>query len=541
MLKRGLILLALVAIVALPFILRPRQESAAEADDTLVLVSPHNEAIRHEFTVGFRDWYKARTGRTVFLDWRNVGGTSDIARYLDGQYVASFTYLWTGKMGRPWNADVQSAIRKGLPREGASDMAKEARAAFMASNVGCGIDLFFGGGPFDFDQQTRAGRLVDSGLRKLHSDWFTEEAFPLSLGGEPYRDAEDRWYGTVLSSYGILYNRDGLKRLGFDRPPEQWADLANPRYIGEVGLCDPTQSGSIAQAFINVIQQQIHARVDPLAAAGSYDPKGPAAKAAIRTGWTDAMRLLQLVGANARYFTDTSQKPPIDVADGNCAAGMCIDFYGREQQEAVRRRTTGPDRLGYVSPEGGAAYSVDPIGLLRGAPHPAVALAFMEYTLSLEGQKLWTFRPGTPGGPKEFALRRLPVRKDFYPHADWTQYRDDAEVDPYSQKKLLIYVDSWTADVYTQMRFIIRVMTEDTHPELVDAWRAIIAAPEPARSKALAVLQDVSCVDYDRALGPIKKALGSKNLVDSDNMGRELGDTFRANYGRAERIAKGAE
>src|SRR5580658_5454504 len=110
MLKRGIIVLALVATVTVPFLLRPRQPSPGEADDTLVLVSPHNEAIRHEFTLGFRDWYKARTGRMVFLDWRNVGGTSDIARYLDGQYVASFTYLWTVKMGRPWNADIQSVI-----------------------------------------------------------------------------------------------------------------------------------------------------------------------------------------------------------------------------------------------------------------------------------------------------------------------------------------------------------------------------------------------------------------------------------------------
>ena len=41
MLKRGLIILALVATVALPFILRPHRASPAEADDTLILISPH--------------------------------------------------------------------------------------------------------------------------------------------------------------------------------------------------------------------------------------------------------------------------------------------------------------------------------------------------------------------------------------------------------------------------------------------------------------------------------------------------------------------
>jgi len=253
------------------------------------------------------------------------------------------------------------------------------------------------------------------------------------------------------------------------------------------------------------------------------------------------MRLLQLIGANSRYFTDTSQKPPIDVADGDCAAGMCIDFYGREQQEAVRRRNGGVDRVGYSAPEGGASYSVDPIALLRGAPHPAVALAFIEYTLSLEGQRIWNFRTGTPGGPRVFALRRLPVRRDFYGLVDWPKYTSDPGVNPYSQAKVLIPNNAWTGDLWYQMRFIIRVMTEDTHPELVSAWRAIIAAPEPARSRALAVLQDVSVVDYDQALGRIKKGVRSRNLVDSVVLARDIGGVFRENYRRAERIAKGAE
>src|SRR5206468_527977 len=120
---------------------------------------------------------------------------------------------------------------------------------------------------------------------------------------------------------------------------------------------------------------------------------------AVREGWHEGMRLIQLIGANARYFTDSSQKPPIDVAAGNCAAGLCIDFYGRQQQEAVLRRDFS-ERVGYVSPPGGSANSVDPVALLRGAPHRAAAVLFVEYTLALEGQKLWNFKPGSPGGPQ---------------------------------------------------------------------------------------------------------------------------------------------
>ena len=314
MLKRGIIILALVATVALPFILRPHRASAAQADDTLVLISPHNEAIRHEFTVGFQDWYQSKTGRTVFLDWRNVGGTSDITRYLTGEYVASFRNLWK-REGKAWSAEVQSAIQNGRLTAEAPAVAKEARAEFLASGASCGIDVFFGGGPYDFDGEARAGNLVDSGIRRLHPDWFTPEKLPQTFGGEEYIDPRDLWFGTVLSSYGILYNLDSLKRLGIDHPPGQWADLTDPRFVGQLGLCDPTKSGSIAAAFENEVQQMISNRFKVLAATGGDAKAG--APAQIRAGWADAMRLIQLEGANARYFTDTSQKPPIDVADGN--------------------------------------------------------------------------------------------------------------------------------------------------------------------------------------------------------------------------------
>jgi iron(III) transport system substrate-binding protein len=540
MLKRGIIILALVGIVAVPFVLRPKQASPEQADDTLVIITPHNEAIRHEFSVGFRAWYKAKTGRTVFLDWRNVGGTSDIARYLDGQYDASFENLWTSKAGRAWSAEIEAGYKNGRLPADAPAAVRQARETFLNSEAGCDIDLFFGGGPYDFSSQAQAGRLVDPGIVSMHPDWFSEDVIPRTYGGEEYWDKNRQWFGAVLSCYGIIFNRDALKRIGFDREPDAWADLADPRFLGVIGLCDPTQSGSIAAAFENVIQQQIRRRLSALQAVDpAGDPKAQTAKA-VRLGWLDGMRLIQLIGANARYFTDTSQKPPIDVANGDCAAGMCIDFYGREQQEAVRRRNTG-DRIGYDSPEGGSAYSVDPIALLRGAPHRAVAVAFVEYVLSLDGQKLWNFRPGTPGGPSEFALRRLPVRRDFYSREDWRQYRSDPQVDPYSQREMLVHHDEWTGQLFLPMEFVIRVMDVDTHRELARAWRAIIAAPEPAKARALAVLQDLSSVDYDQTLGRITKGIHSKNKVDQVELARDLGDTFRRNYARAERIARGRE
>ena len=543
--KRLLIILSLAAIVAIPFAVRPKRPEAGRAADTLVVVTPNNEAIRHEFGIGFESWYQRTTGRSIAIDWRVLGGTSEIARYLEGEYVASFRNYWTGGLGRPWSLAVEQGFQRDPLSGEASPQEAEAREAFLHSDVGCGIDVFFGGGTYDFDRQALAGRLVPSGVVSRHPDWFNDGVIALEFDGEPYRDPQARWLGSVISAYGIIYNRDALRRLGIGREPSRWSDLADPRLFGQVALCDPTKSGSIATAFENVIQQEIHRQLRDLEAArkdsgapGSRPDDGALEARAVREGWMAGLRLLQEIGANARYFTDASQKPPIDVADGDCAAGMCIDFYGNQQQEALRRRGDW-GRVGFVSPPGGTAYSVDPVAILRGARNRAAAEAFMDYALSMEGQKLWAFKPGAPGGPVEFALRRLPIRRDFYAHDEWKALRSDPEAAPYAQADPLVYRAEWTDPLFREMAFIIRVMCQDTHDELADAWRAILRAKGPAREEALAELQDLSLVSYDRARGEISAALGSKDQVDEVRLASRLAAEFRARYARAEKLAEG--
>ena len=110
--KRLLIILSLAAIVAIPFAVRPKRPEAGRAADTLVVVTPNNEAIRHEFGIGFESWYQRTTGRSIAIDWRVLGGTSEIARYLEGEYVASFRNYWTGGLGRPWSLAVEQGFQR---------------------------------------------------------------------------------------------------------------------------------------------------------------------------------------------------------------------------------------------------------------------------------------------------------------------------------------------------------------------------------------------------------------------------------------------
>jgi ABC-type Fe3+ transport system substrate-binding protein len=535
MLKRLGIVLALVAIVALPFALRPKRPVAERADVTLVVISPHNEAIRQEFGAGFRKWYRARTGRTVALDWRVIGGTSEINRFIESEYVASFRNHWTHTLGRPWSAEVQAGFANGRLAADAPENVKAARAAFLASEVGCGIDVFFGGGSYDLVAQAEAGRVVPSQLMARHPEWFAEGVIPRIFSGEQYWDSQGRWFGNVISSYGILCNRDSLARLGVAQTPREWADLTDPRYVGELALADPTKSSSIAKAFENLIQQQMQRRLTALRAAeplrATAEPAGLEAQA-VREGWLAGLRIIQRLGANARYFTDSSQKPPIDVAQGDCAAGICIDFYGRAQAEVAAQRGAGGERLVFVTPQGGTVNSVDPIALLRGAPHREVAEAFIEFTLSMEGQKLWNFRPGVGGGPQHFALRRLPVRADFYRHEEWKPLRSDPAADPYAGEERLVYQPAWTAGLFRESSLAIRIICLDTHPELVRAWRTIIAAGMPAA--ALEKLGQLDAVAYDEMLTTFRQTLGAKDKAEELRFAKRLGARFRKIYAEAE-------
>ncbi len=481
------LVIAFLIVLSAPILLRPKRDFLAKADETLVILTPNNEAIRYEFTRAFRGHYLKKTGRTVKIDWRTPGGTSEISRYIASEYFAALQYYWTKKLGRPWNEEA-------------------ARRAFPESNVGCGVDLLFGGGSYDFALQAAAGRLVDCGIARTHPE------IPQNVGGEPYRDPQGRWIGACLGAFGICYNTDSLARLGV-RPPAQWSDLAAPLYFDAIALSDPTQSGSAAKAFEMLIQQQMLRR------------------SAVREGWADAMRLLQEIAGNARYFTDSATRTPWDVESGDAAAGMCIDFYGRFQSEAVR----GPDgssRMRYITPAGGSSVGVDPIGMFRGAPNPNLAREFIEFVLSEEGQKLWDWKVGAPGGPVRYALRRLPIRPELYDAP--ASFRSDPEVNPYKLAGAFVYHPKWTDT--RCVSFVIRCMCIEPHEELSRAWRALVGAGFPP--EASAAFYEVSKVDYEKTAGQIRDALRAPDKIVQVRLAASLGGAFRAQYLRAIALAR---
>lgn len=572
------VILAAVIMVALPFIFRKPAETGVwhEGDPVLVAVTPHNEAIRQEFADGFSRWHEKKYGKPVRLDWRSIGGTTEIMRYLSSEYIGSMQGWWE-RQGRHWPASAGSCMLNNKPDYSSSD-SKEAKeleeiwSAFRTSDspeiATSRIDLFFGGGVFDHSDAERKGLTVrpwptdDDIPVGIFKDERGVELVPKQLSGETCRS--DFFFGNVLSTFGICANPDRLKDLGFEKTPACWADLADPRLFGNVGVTDPTKSGSVAKAFEMIVQQTItehmhscgytEEQISEYETVLLKSPEKTATEefakyqACVEEGWVKGMNLIRLIGANARYFTDSAGKVPIDVGMGAAAAGICIDFFGRFQAEYTKT-VDGKAHMTYATPVGGSCVSADPISLLRGAEHRELAVRFIEFVFSVEGQKLWNTQVGAEGGPRKFALRRLPIRRDFYPSDDVVfneaaktnslNSSDDLsspDVNPFKLADTFTYRPRWSARHFGKQRDIIRAMCLDSGDELRAAWRAILDNGGPENNpEAMAVLKRLPSkpvpLDWNSAVKEYKQISRLEYM-------RVWTSEMRANYREAAAIAK---
>ncbi|MEI6608065.1 MAG: hypothetical protein WCP35_22405, partial [Verrucomicrobiota bacterium] len=151
--------------MALPLAMRRQTNTSTpgDADDHLVILSPHNETLRQELGEAFAKYWKETRRRSVYLDWRTPGGTSEIRMVLDAGFKAA------GETGR----------------------------------AGIGVDVLFGGGEPDFSSQAKRGRLVALEVFNRHADWFGPgAAIEEMVGGERFYAPDHVWVGTCLSQFG---------------------------------------------------------------------------------------------------------------------------------------------------------------------------------------------------------------------------------------------------------------------------------------------------------------------------------------------------
>ncbi len=446
-LYRVFVLLSFAVVLGVPFAFRPTEAKVPAGAERLVIITPHGDPIRTEFSIAFDRWHRARFNVPAVIDWRVPGGTSEIRKQLQAIYTR--------------------AVRDGQIKPDGS-------LAFGSMP----FDLLYGGGTFEHGQMKRGVKAIPPGGDKEVSvpiaapagfeqaqldEWFGENAVGSGLLYEP----EQYWIGTALSGFGIAFNRDVLKRLSLPEP-RSWEHLTDARYVGWLGLADPRASGSVLTTFESIMNEY---------------------------GWERGWRTLRAMGANARYFANSSPKVPLDVGSGDAAAGLAIDYYGRYESQALMKPGETPEtaRVGYIDPPGEVFIDTDPITLLRGGANPIIAKRFIEFTLTEEGQALWNFpvksgdsslslpqasspKPQAQLGPEQYELRRMPVRRMMYEkHAGvMIDKVNPFEIASTTKPK------GWREAIGLMMG----AFSIDIHPEQVAAWRALNSAKAAAHPRA---------------------------------------------------------
>jgi ABC-type Fe3+ transport system substrate-binding protein len=446
----------------------------------LVLISPHRDEIREEVARGFQGWFAQRTTdrrasarsllqawldrpdaerqvmtdracRSLFADWSpdDLGNLPAL--------LAAWQQQPTPENGRALLAALDEWNGPARPLTlvwqdvggGTAQIAKYVGARFEQNPQGIGIDLLFGGGTDIYV------RFADQGLlQPLDLKSSIENRIRPELNGVPLYDAKGRWFGPMLSSFGILCNKDVFRRTGKGPLPQSWTDLGRAELRSWVSCGDPRLTGSVHMVFEIILQGE---------------------------GWDDGFRLLLRLGANTHTFIRDSGTLTRTVVLGEVAAAGNVDVnalsaVGRNphmMEFVLPKVRETVDANGRVIRSGGTIINPDAIAVLKGTRRPELARAFVEFTLSDAGQKLFLLLPGQPGGPRRYPLCRLSVVEALYKEYP-PDKRSVGAADPFTQKNALRYDSHLGQQRWDALNDLIGTVIVDAQDDLSAAWKAVV-------------------------------------------------------------------
>jgi hypothetical protein len=236
------------------------------------------------------------------------------------------------------------------------------------------------------------------------------------------------------------------------------------------------------------------------------------------------------MGANTYSFPRDSGTLTRDVVLGEVAAAGCIDV---QSLSAVGR---SPELMVFTLPAGETIVNPDAVAVLKGAPHPRRAQAFVEFTLSDAGQRLFFLRPGQPGGPKRYPLCRLSVVPKLYDEFSPAE-RSVGEANPFAAKNSIRYDSKRGGRRWDALNDLFGAWVVDAHPDLREAWRVVCALPadDPRRAALEAELFAPPCTETKLDAYAATLAAGSPRA--RTEMVTRWGEEARQRYRRVSQAA----
>jgi iron(III) transport system substrate-binding protein len=181
--------------------------------------------------------------------------------------------------------------------------------------------------------------------------------------------------GTYLPIYAnpiaFAVNPQVLAEAGAPMPTS-WKDLANPAYKGLMGMADPNSSGTAYVVIATLVQL---------------------------FGEEEAFTLLGQMHQNMASYTKSGSGALGPVGQGELGIGVIF-------MSSIVREIQNGFPIEIVLPEEGTGYEISGVSVIKNAPNPEGARAFVDYVLSVDAQNL-----GEPTGnpqPKANVNAKLP-------------------------------------------------------------------------------------------------------------------------------------
>ncbi len=187
------------------------------------------------------------------------------------------------------------------------------------------------------------------------------------------KDAEGYWYGDYYGALAFEVNLDVVKT-----PPQDWADLLQPAFKGQVALAGDPRTANQAIMAIGAAA---------IANGGSFDNPKPG---------LDYFDKLNKAGNFVPLIA-----VPATVDSGETPITMRWDYNALSNRD----KTDGNPNIGVIIPASGVVAGVYVQAISAFAPHPNAARLWMEFLYSDEGQLIWLKGYGHPVRYADLAAR----------------------------------------------------------------------------------------------------------------------------------------
>ncbi len=323
-------------------------------------------------------------------------------------------------------------------------------------------DLFWASAPDAFEV------LKGDGLLQKYE--VKAKGIPEIIGSYPINDPDGFYKGFAGAGYGIMWNTRYLKAKKIPAPAE-WSDLTKAVYHGHTGMSAPSRSGTTHLTVETILQGE---------------------------GWENGWKMMKEIAGNFHTVTERSFGVPDGVNSGQFGIGIVIDFFGLSSMGSGFP-------VEFVYPTVTTLVPAN-IGIVKNAPHPEAAAAFIEFLLSTPGQEM-LFNP---------KIRRLPVRPEIYAKAP------EGFPNPFTDKSIGAAVKFdvvKSKDRYNLVNAMFDVMITYRLNDLRDATKAVQDA-----EKALAGKKNDEAA---KMIAEAKNLIAALPIDEAKSMDKEFAAIFK--------------